>query len=41
MTLTEVNDADALKQFLNNNKNVVMTFSAHWCGKLKESANLQ
>ena len=30
MALQELPDAGALKEYLNGNKNVVMTFSAHW-----------
>ena len=37
MALLELNDTAALQQFLSSNKNVVMTFSAHWCGPCKAS----
>lgn len=37
MALLELNDTAALQQFLSTNKNVVMTFSAHWCGPCKAS----
>ena len=35
--LSEIRDAAALQQFLSNNKIVVMTFSAHWCGPCNAS----
>lgn len=30
MALAELSDASAVQDYLNQNKNVVMTFSAHW-----------
>jgi len=37
MSLVELSSPEALQSFLGSNPNVVMTFSAHWCGPCRAS----
>jgi len=37
MALKEIDNADTLKEFIQNNTVCVVTFSAHWCGPCKKS----